>query len=195
MKAARSVRWIAAWLLATGCAGSLAQRSPAGWSGTGAPGEAGWRALVDGHLAEAERLFAAERARAPGEVWVALGAATIAVERGQDAPALAAYVDALEVLATGQGGASGALVAALAAARAADLLDEIPPGDAAVGRAEQRLLALPRERLGWEARVELARLGDRIARRRGDSALLERLAREAGCARGVVRWMRDPARR
>ncbi len=47
------------------------------------------------------------------------------------------------------------------------------------------MLSLPRERLAWPARVELARLGDRIARRRGDPALLEELARTAGCARQV----------
>ncbi len=69
--------------------------------------------------------------------------------------------------------------------RAAELFDEVPLRSGDRIRFESQLLALPRERLGWQARVELARFSDRVARRRGDPALLEELARAGGCARQV----------
>jgi tetratricopeptide (TPR) repeat protein len=96
---------------------------------------------------------------------------------GAGTPAIAAPPDT--------GIAAAAPLATVAAARIGDLLDEVPADPAARARAEGRVLALPRERLSWEARVELARLGDRIARRRGDAELLDELARGAGCAREV----------
>ena len=181
-------------VVAGGCAAPLAQAPAGGGVAVGA-GAQGWRALAGGHPADAQRAFEAALAAAPKDVWAAFGAATLAFEHGDSARALEDYVVVLEALSADAtagaapivGGApvTPAPLATVAAARATELLDEVPGVAAVRARVEERLLALPRERLPWEARVELARLGDRIARRRGDPALLEDLARAAGCAREV----------
>ncbi len=146
--------------------------------------EQGWRDLAGGRIAEARRGFEAELTRAPRDPWAAFGVATIAYEHGESLRALEEYVQTLEDLAAGIVPVAAPL-ATVAAARAADLLDEVPGAALDAAHLESRLLALPRERLAWPARVEMARLGDRIARRRGDPALLEEGARAAGCARQV----------
>ena len=94
--------------------------------------------------------------------------------------ALEDYLVTLEEVGVGAASAA-AVLAPVAATRAGELLEEVPGAVLARERVEARLLALPRDRFPWQARVELARIGDRIARRRGDPALLEELAR-AGAA-------------
>ena len=47
------------------------------------------------------------------------------------------------------------------------------------------MLALPSHRLPWPARLDLARLGDRAARRRDDPAMLDKVGAQMGCARAV----------
>ncbi|HVR64710.1 MAG TPA: tetratricopeptide repeat protein, partial [Polyangia bacterium] len=75
-------------------------------------------------------------------------------------------------------------LAPVAAGRLVALMQDVP--DNADNRAvEDRLLALPRDQLPWTAQLELARLGDRAARRRRDPELLARAAETAGCARQV----------
>lgn len=146
--------------------------------------ERGWRDLVAGRIAEAQGRFEAELARSRQDPWAAFGAATIAFEHGDSTRALEDYLVTLEDVGAGAAPAAAAL-APVAATRAGELLDEVPGAVLARERVEARLLALPRERFPWQARVEMSRIDDRIARRRGDPALLEQLARAGGCARQV----------
>jgi tetratricopeptide (TPR) repeat protein len=104
------------------------------------------------------------------------GAGSLAYERGDDEAAAAFYLDLIEVVAEG-GDARDGLLASAAAARLPRLLDELSERRAA----EERVLALPRQRLPWRAQYLLASLGTEIARRRADAGLLEREARRSGC--------------
>ena len=167
-----------------GCAAPAALPPVHATAAPASAAEQGWRDLVDGRTAEAGRAFEAELTRAPHDAWAAFGAATIAFEHGDSARALEQYAVTLEDLAAGAEPAAAPL-ATVAAARAADLLDEVPGPALESARIEARLLALPRASLPWQARIELARLGDKIAHRRGNPALLDEMARAGGCAREV----------
>ena len=165
--------------LLTGCTGAMSARRE------DAPGFAGWRALEDGRAAEAARAFDARLAAAPADLLARFGRATLAYERGAPASALDDYAAALEAAAGGAAPAElRALVAPVAAARALSLDDDVGPRRRA--RAEAALLALPAgAALPWQARLELARLADRVARRAGDVEALERESVRRGCARQV----------
>jgi Flp pilus assembly protein TadD len=144
---------------------------------------AGWRALEDGKPAEAARLFAARLAAAPDDLLARFGRATFADERGDQGAALDDDAALLEAAARGAGEADlRTLLAPVAAARAVALDDDVGPRRRA--RDEAALLALPDAgALPWAARLELARLADRVARRAGDAAALEQASARRGCAR------------
>jgi cellulose synthase operon protein C len=165
----------------TGCA--TLPRRPAPVSD---PSLAGWDALADGRRAEAARLFSARLTEAPADPVALLGRATISYERGESLAALADDVAALAALASATDAASGPFgeLAALAAGRVRDLWVEIGPADRARVGSMLRPAELARSpALPWLARVELARLGDEIARQAEDPDALARVAREDGCAR------------
>jgi Tfp pilus assembly protein PilF len=160
--------------LASGCAGILGGgRRLAPTTETGQA----WQALVDGNSDEAAALFkrALGAKREPRTVAL-FGAGSLAYERGDDEAAVAFYLDLIEAAAEG-GDARDGLLASAAAARLPRLLDELSDRRAA----EERILALPRERLPWRAQYLLASLCTKIARRRADAGLLEKEARRSGC--------------
>ena len=146
---------------------------------------AGWRALEDGRPAEAARAFEARLAAAPDDLLARFGRATLAYEHGEPTAALDDYVAVLEAAARPEVSHPLArLLAPVAAARALALDDDVGPR--ARARADARLLALPDgDALPWQARLELARLADRAARRAGDVDALERETARRGCARTV----------
>ncbi len=153
------------------------------------PRDAGWRSLVDGDEDAAARAFAARLATAPDDLLARFGRATLAYEHGQVDVALDDYVNIAATAAAGVPAGEAATWAArlspVAVARALSLLDEVTRPRAE--QAQAALLALPSDgRLPWAARLDLARLGARAARRRGDVAALERTARDRGCARSIL---------
>ena len=169
---------LAGLLAISGCATLPRRPAPAS-----DPSVAGWDALADGRRVDAARLFAARLSVAPGDPVALLGRATIAYERGESLAALADDVAALTVLASGADAASGPL-AEVAAGRVRDLWGEIGPADRTRIASTLRPVELARApALPWLARVELARLGDEIAREADDAQALARAAREDGCAR------------
>jgi len=189
MKVARE-RWLAAALIAAaasgGCAGLLTHnRRDIPRASLDA-----WRALADGDRAAAERGFDASlRARAPGpegappaDPTASFGRASIAYERGDSETAAAEYAEALlEIAAARPRGLEP--LASVAAIRIGMLYDELPV--AARARLARRLSPVEmsaRVGLPWLARVELARLGDQIARQALDVARLAAVAAAAGCA-------------
>jgi hypothetical protein len=133
-----------------------------------------WQALVDGNADQAAALFSrvlgAGAKREPRSLAL-FGAGSLAYERGDVEAAVAYYLDLIGDVAP------DGLLASAAAARLPRLLEELSDGRAA----EERILALPRDRLPWRAQYLLASLGAEIARRRADTALLEREARRSGC--------------
>jgi tetratricopeptide (TPR) repeat protein len=174
----------AAWALLAlaGCAGPLGLRAS---RTEDAATLAAWRALEEGRAAEAQAAFEARLRAAPDDVLARFGRATIAYEHGAPVGALEDYTAALVVAARGAAAPDTiALLAPVAAARALAMDDDVSPS--ARLRAEAALLALPDgSALPWTARLELARLGDRAARRAGDAPALEREAAKRGCARAV----------
>ncbi len=119
----------------------------------------------------------------PADPVALLGRATIAYERGESLAALADDVAALTALASTPDAASAPL-AEVAAGRVRDLWTEIGPADRTRIAATLRPVELARApALPWLARVELARLGDELAREADDAGALARAAREDGCAR------------
>ena len=169
---------LAGLLLISGCATLPRRPAPAP-----DPSVAGWDALADGRRADAARLFAARLALAPGDPVALLGRATIAYERGESLAALADDVALLNALASATDVASAPL-AEVAAGRVRDLWGEIGPADRIRIAATLRPVELARApTLPWLARVELARLGDELAREADDAEALARAARADGCAR------------
>jgi predicted Zn-dependent protease len=167
---------------AAGCAGVEGQRR----ARPDDPALAGWRALEDGRPAEAARTFEARIAAAPDDLLARFGRATLAYEHGDPAAALDDAAALLDAASRGVGAPElRALLAPVAAARAFALDDDVGPRRRA--RAEKVLLGLPDgEALPWRARLELARLADRVLRRAGDADALERETVRRGCAREVV---------
>jgi cellulose synthase operon protein C len=143
-----------------------------------------WQALALGRRADAERGFAARLGEQPDDLIARFGRATIAFDRGDGAAALDDYAAVLAGAAR-TSSSWGALLAPGAAARVLALDDDVPPRRRA--RAEAILKTLPGGGLllPWQARLELARLFDRAARRAGDANALERGATGRGCAREV----------
>jgi cellulose synthase operon protein C len=189
---ATAVLSLAGWLALGGCATTDGARRA---GGAEAEARAGWRALEDGHAPEAARVFEARLAVEPGDLLARFGRATLAYEHGDAGAALDDYAAVVELAsrasndrATAAGTkndrALTALMAPIAAARALALVDEV--GAERRGRAEGLLLGLPDETaLPWQARLELARLAERKARRAGDAVALERDAIRRGCARST----------
>jgi tetratricopeptide (TPR) repeat protein len=152
---------------------------------------AAWQAAVDGHVGQAAVDFDKRLGDAPDDLLAHFGRATLAFDHGDVPAALDDYAavvtDAARVLEKDRGSWEApwaALLGPAAAVRARGLDGDVAPNRRA--RAEAALLApaaaLP---LPWQGRLELARLVEQIARRRGDAALLEREARARGCAREV----------
>jgi tetratricopeptide (TPR) repeat protein len=150
-----------------------------------ADARAGWRALEEGHAPEAAQAFEARLAVAPGDLLARFGRATLAYEHGDAAAALDDYAAVLDGAARATADrALATLLAPVAAARALALVDDVGAGRRA--HAQAVLLALPDgEALPWQARIELARLSERAARRAGDPVALERDAIRRGCARST----------
>jgi tetratricopeptide (TPR) repeat protein len=150
------------------------------------PAQAGWAALADGRRADAARLFSARLASAPSDPVALLGRATIADARGETSVALDDDVAILTTLASGGGAVSAALgdaLAPVAAGRLRQLWGELGP--AARGRIAARLRPVDLARvpsLPWLARVELAQLGEELAREAEDAGALASAARADGCA-------------
>jgi tetratricopeptide (TPR) repeat protein len=171
-------------LAAGGCAGSWAGRREAPSADDGL---AAWAALVDGRPADAQRLAAARLAKAPGDAVALFTRATIAYERGDGPAALDDYTGLLALAARGEDRGWGPLLAPVAAARALALDDDVAAG--VRRKSEAALLAVSEgggaRRLPWQARLELARLGDHIARRAGVPTALDHAADTGGCARAV----------
>jgi tetratricopeptide (TPR) repeat protein len=171
-------------LIASGCAGLFGARREDEGRLPALPGETqkAWAALVDGRVVEAQGRFEARAVNAPGDLVARFGRATVAYEHGDGPRALEDYTTV--VTGARDAGAWGRLLAPVAAARALALLDDV--GRDARARAEAALLA-PARGLGlpWEARLELARLAERSARRSGDAAALEAGTRGRGCARAI----------
>jgi hypothetical protein len=165
----------------SGCAGAAGARRSRPDDGA----LAGFRALEEGRPAEAGRLFESRVAAAPDDLLARFGRATLADEHGDAAAALDDDAALLAAAARGAGPAElRALLAPVAAARALTLDEDVGPRRRA--RPEAALLALPDgAALPWSARLELARLADRVARRAGDAAALERETARRGCARGL----------
>ena len=156
-------------LMLAGCAGALNARR----AHEEEAALAGWRALEEGRAEEAARVFEARLTAAPTDLLARFGRATLAYEHGEPAVALDDYADLLDGAARGTASPGvAALLAPVAAARALALTEDVAPSVRA--RAERRLLALPDgAALPWQARLELARLADRAARRAGDAGALE----------------------
>jgi tetratricopeptide (TPR) repeat protein len=174
-----------------GCAGLIEGGTPRPLPAD-APGLKAWQPAVDGHAADAARAFEGRLAAAPDDLLARFGQATLAFDHGELAAALdgyAAVVTQAARLLEKEGGRSpdstwAAVVAPVAAGRARAIDPEVGPARRA--RAEAALLdARTAAALPWQARLELARLAEQAARRRGDAEGLEREARARGCAREV----------
>jgi cellulose synthase operon protein C len=168
----------------TGCAGVPRRPAPAPTDG---PALAGWAALADGRRADAARLFADRLATAPADPIALAGRATIAYERGDSEAALADEVATLNALAAAPASASSSVMlqalAPVAAGRVRDLWGEIGAAERTRIARVLRPVELARDpALPWLARVELARLGDEIAREAEDADALARSASADGCA-------------
>jgi len=147
---------------------------------------AGWRALEEGHAAEAARAFEARLSADSDDLAARFGRATLAFDHGDPAAAFDDYAAVVAAAARRAGApALRARLAPVAAARALALDDEVGPRRRA--RGEAALLGLgDGASLPWQARLELARLADRVARRAGDPVALERETARRGCARAVI---------
>jgi tetratricopeptide (TPR) repeat protein len=169
---------------ATSCASFFGAGRGAGGGLPPLPGgtQKAWAALVEGRVAEAQSGFDARVFGSPDDVAARLGRATLAYEHGDGPRALEDYV-AVATHAHGAG-AWGRLLAPVAIARALLLVDDV--GRDARARAEAALLepALAAG-LPWAARLDLARLSERSARRAGDVKALEAGTASRGCARAI----------
>ena len=151
------------------------------------PALAGWTALAEGRRDEAGRIFAARLAQAPADPIALFGRATLAHARGDGRTALADDVSLLQALAAAPGNPWSDDLAPVAAGRLRELFDEIGPAEEARLGATLRPVELARvPALPWLARVELARLGEELARRAGDGAALAREAASDGCVPALI---------
>lgn len=176
--AVRCVRaLVPALALGAGCA--TVPRAPIALDGDAADWRA-YRDLIDGRTALADAAFAERLRIEPGDLLAMFGRAMVDYERADGAGALHRYATILEAVAQrgpDAPGGWGAELAPVAAARLALLLEEVSDRAAA----EDRVLAIHAERLPWHSRIEIGLLAERIARRRGDRALLDRVAAGTGC--------------
>jgi cellulose synthase operon protein C len=166
-----------------GCA-TVSPRATRTAASAGALG--GWRALAEGRDGDAARAFAARLAEVPGDPVALFGRATVSYERGASAAALDDYAGLLAALAAAGETGPGSVLAPIAAARMLALFDEVGPSDQMRITRTLRPVALARATgLPWLARVDLARLGDHLARQAADADALARSAAEDGCAAAV----------
>jgi cellulose synthase operon protein C len=180
---------IAAVLVATGvlagCATVPRRTAPAAEQ----PALAGWAALAEGRRADAGRLFASRLAVAPADPAALLGRAAIADALGEASAALDDDVAMLTELASASAPVPVPLreaLAPVAAGRIRELWSEIGPAERARIAARLRPVELARApALPWLARVELAQLGEEIAREVEDVEALARSAQVDGCAARV----------
>ncbi len=138
-----------------------------------------WQALVDGNGDQAAAMWRhalLAGGKSEPRSLALFGAGALAYERGNDETAVAHFLDLIGTAAR-DGDARDGLLATAAAAQLPRLLDELPDRRAA----EERVLALPRDRLPWRAQYLLASLAIEIARRRADADLLQREALRSGC--------------
>ncbi len=118
-------------------------------------------------------------ARALAEQFIA---AEVAYGRGDDVRAAHSLVEILEVVAAGRADpAWGSRLGSAAAARLSSLLPDVAGQKGEATALEARILRLPPERFSWPARLILAEIDDRVARRRGDPVILSRAALRSGC--------------
>jgi len=111
------------------------------------------------------------------------GRATLGYERGASVAALEDYAEILAALPALPDAAVVRALAPVAAARVLALYDEVGFSDQL--RIAERLHPVELARapeLPWLARVDLARLGDQIARQAADAEALARAAADDGCA-------------
>ena len=171
---------LALLVLATACAGPRAQQRADGVAAPDSVEGAVWQALGNGDDTAAEKLLAQGNGgaglAARGGAALSLAEASLAFEHGDVGRAIGAYLAVLEAAGPDQ-----SLLAAMAAGRLATLLDEHPGPEAARRAVEDRLLSLSPARWAWQAHYALASLWDRVARRRGDPALLSAIGARAGC--------------
>jgi len=185
--------WAVATLAVAACAGPGIQRRAGSLPAATRPETAVWQALGDGEDDAAEHLLAQARASGAGhagtpgtgggreDAALALADASLAFERGDVGRAIAAYLTVLDAAGTEQSS-----LAAMAAGRLATLLEEHPGPDADRRAVEDRILALSPDRWSWQARYAVASLWDRMARGRGDPALLSAIGVRAGCITGFA---------
>jgi cellulose synthase operon protein C len=183
MAVAPAVAFWVAVATAWGCA-TLSPRAPGPSGPDGAL--AGWQALAEGRDADAARVFKARLAGAPVDSTspIALfGRATLSYERGKSVAALDDYAALLAALPAVNDPALVRELAPIAAARVLVLYDEVGFSDRSRIGERLRPVELSREpALPWLARIDLARLGDHMARQAADADALGRVAAEDGCA-------------
>lgn len=169
---------------AAGCAGPRGQqRAEVAPALAGTEG-AIWQALAEGDDAGAAKLLTVASAgaiRPERGVALSLAAASLAFERGDVSGAISGYLAVLD-----QAGSDESVLAVMAAGRLATLLEEHPGPDSDRRAVEDRILAVSPGRWSWQARYALGSLWDRVARRRGDPALLSAIGVRAGCITGFA---------
>jgi cellulose synthase operon protein C len=183
LRRGRTAGLVVALGLAVGCATARPRASR-----FAAPDAAlsGWQALAEGRGDVAGRLFDSALAGEPGGASAAMarfGRATLSYERGESGRALEDYAALLLALPALTDRSLVEALAPVAAARVLALYDEV--GAAAQDQIAQRLQPVKLARspaLPWLARIDLARLGDHLARQATDADALERVAAEDGCA-------------
>ncbi len=176
-------RAAAAFLGALGASSGCATLPPAGRATASEASFAGWQALAEGHDAAAGRLFAGRLEGSRPDPVALFGRATLAYERGESVAALDDYAAVLAGLPAARDPELVRAIAPVAAARILALFDEVGFSDQARVTQNFRPAELARApQLPWLARIELARLGDHVARQAGDAEALARGAGEDGCA-------------
>ncbi len=163
-------------LVASGCAGMFGS---SGMAPGNAAMRAGWQDLLVGHHVDASHAFHVALAEDPGSILAVWGQAVLAYERGDDVAALDLMMGLLGAAAQDPGAVDpwAPLIGTAAATRLATLIESVP-----VRRPmEDRILALSRQGLPWQAQVILADLSDGILRRRADVAGLGSMGQTARC--------------
>jgi len=140
-----------------------------------------WLALCDGNAQGAEESFARGLAKNPSDARALFGAANLAYERGDVEVALHHSLALLESAAKANDPLAAVLSPAIVS-RISRLLTE------SLDRrpAENLLIALDGTRLSWQARYALVLVLMDVARKRGDAALLGKVAASAGCVTNMT---------
>lgn len=170
-----------------GCAAPLSGQPSATVGRRSGDATAGWQALISGDGARAAESFQVALGKSADDVLALFGDAALAFERGDTLRAMERYLTLLEKTPSAMPARAwvASVLAPMAAARVAVLLDELPGEESERRAYEDRVLAvaLNAGNVPWPLRYELAMLSDRIARRRQDPLLLGRHAGASGCVR------------